>query len=69
MFRTHTLEMGSSGETGSKWYVFEIGASPGGCSWMHRLWAQTPTGEYHGAWPPPGSTVLYQASKPVRRAS
>jgi hypothetical protein len=68
-FRTPILQMGSPGETGSSWYPFILSASPAGCSWLRQLWTQTPTGEYHGSWPPPGSTVLYQATRPVHRTS
>lgn len=68
-FRTTALQMGSTDETNSSWYAYVLGASPGGCSWLSRLWAQTPTGEYHGPWPPPGSTVLYQSPDPIHRTS
>jgi len=67
-FQTVVLQMGSPGETTSSWYPYLLGGSPAGCTWMSQLWAQTPTGEYHGVWPPPGSTVLYQAQEPIHRS-
>lgn len=69
LFRTQILQMGSAGETGSRWYPLLIGGSPGGCAWLNQLWTQVPTGEYHGTWPPPGVTVLYRAVTPVHRTS
>jgi hypothetical protein len=69
MFRTPTLELGSPGETGSRWWPYLLAGSQRGCSWARRLLARIPTGEYHGAWPPPGITVLYQTHKPLRRTS
>lgn len=68
-FTTPVLQMGSPGETGSSWQPFLLGATPSGCAWIRRLWARTPTGEYHGAWPPPGITVLYHAPAAIHRSS
>ncbi len=68
-FRTPVLQLGSQAETNSSWFPFLIGASPAGCAWLTQLWAQAPTGEYHGAWPPPDSTVLYSSPAPVYRTS
>lgn len=66
-FRTPVLQMGSPGETGSSWFPFLLGATPSGCAWLHQLWERTPTGEYHGDWPPPGSTVLYSSATAIHR--
>ncbi len=66
-FRTPVLQLGSPGETGSSWFPFLIGATPAGCAWLEQLWAQTPTGEYHGAWPPPNSTILYSSRTAIHR--
>jgi len=66
-FRTDVMQMGSPGETGSSWFPFLLGASPSGCAWFHQLWTRTPTGEYRGNWPPPGSTVLYSSASATHR--
>jgi hypothetical protein len=68
-FATGTLQMGSPGETTSSWWPFLLGGTPSGCAWLAQLWDQTAIGEYHGAWPPPGLTLLYQAPAPIHRAS
>jgi hypothetical protein len=68
-FTTPVLQMGSPGETGSSWQPFLLGATPAGCAWIERLWARTPTGEYHDAWPPPGITVLYHAPAAIHRSA
>ena len=68
-FRTAVLQMGSTGETTSYWYPFLLGGTPAGCAWLRQLWSQTATGEYHGAWPPPGTTIIYSSSNPVHRTA
>ena len=68
-FRTGVLQMGSADETTSSWYPLLLGGTGAGCAWLNQLWAQVPTGEYHGAWPPPGITVLYRAAVAIHRVS
>ena len=68
-FRTQILQMGSRGKPGPRWYPLLLGGSPAGCAWLNQLWAQVPTGEYHGTWPPPDITVLYRAVTAIHRAS
>ena len=68
-FRTRVLQMGSADEMTSSWYPFLLGGTGPGCAWLSQLWAQVPAGEYRGAWPPPGITVLYRAAAAIHRAS
>jgi len=65
-FTSPVLQLGSPGETGSTWNAFILGATASGCAWLQQLWAQTPTGEYRGSWPPTGITVLSQGG-PIHR--
>lgn len=66
-FATEPLQLGSPGETTSSWWPFLLGGTPSGCAWLTQLWGQTAIGEYHGAWPPPGLTLLYWAPAPIHR--